>query len=81
MHPPRENVLFAIPETKPEGIGVPDTSPHSVHATQLIRKMHGGSQSILVRGNDERLYVVKLSDNQHGPNLLANEVLGSELLR
>ncbi len=61
-------------------VGAPDTFFNVVHATQLIRRMHGGSQSILIRGEDERLYVVKLNNNQQGPNLLANEVLGSELL-
>jgi hypothetical protein len=39
--------------------------------------MKGGSQSILVRANDGRHYVVKMSDNPIGPNLLANEHMGS----
>jgi hypothetical protein len=62
-------------------VGASDNPLHIVQATQLIRRMHGGSQSILVRGEDETLYVVKPNDNCQGPNLLANEVLGSELLR
>lgn len=53
----------------------------TIRAKHLIRKMHGGSQSILVRGDDEELYIVKLNNNQQGPNLLANEMLGAELLR
>jgi hypothetical protein len=46
-------------------------------ANKYIRKMKGGSQSILVRANDGRHYVVKMSDNPIGPNLLANEHMGS----
>jgi hypothetical protein len=46
-------------------------------ANKYIRKMKGGSQSILVRANDGRHYVVKLTDNPIGPNLLANEHMGS----
>jgi hypothetical protein len=58
------------------------TSPVSsvVHAVQFIRKMRGGSQPALIRCNDDKLYVVKFFRNQQGPNLLANEVLGNELL-
>jgi hypothetical protein len=58
------------------------TSPitNVVHAVQLIRKMRGGSQPALIRCNDDKLYVVKFSRNPQGPNVLANEVLGSELL-
>lgn len=64
----------------PRSIGVAD-SLITIRAKHLIRKMHGGSQSILVRGDDDELYVVKLNDNQQGPNLLANEMLGAEFLR
>jgi hypothetical protein len=46
-------------------------------ANKYIRKMKGGSQSILVRVNDGRHYVVKMTDNPIGPNLLANEHMGS----
>lgn len=51
-----------------------------VHAVQFIRKMRGGSQPVLIRCSDDKLYVVKFFGNQQGPNLLANEVLGNELL-
>jgi hypothetical protein len=51
-----------------------------VHAAQFIRKMRGGSQPALIRCDDDKLYVVKFLGNRQGPNLLANEVLGSELL-
>ncbi len=51
-----------------------------VHAVQFFRKMPGGSQPGLIRCSDEKLYVVKFFNNQQGPNVLANEVLGNELL-
>jgi HipA-like protein len=51
-----------------------------VHAVQFIRKMRGGSQPALIRCDDDKLYVVKFFRNQQGPNVLANEVLGNELL-
>jgi hypothetical protein len=50
-------------------------------ANKYIRKMKGGSQSILVRVNDGRHYVVKMTDNPIGPNLLANEHMGSLLAK
>jgi hypothetical protein len=51
-----------------------------IHAVQFIRKMRGGSQPALIRCSDDKLYVVKFLNNQQGPNVLANEVLGNELL-
>jgi len=51
-----------------------------VHAVQFIRKMGGGSQPALIRCSDDRLYVVKFFNNPQGSNVLANEVLGNELL-
>jgi hypothetical protein len=46
-------------------------------AEKYIRKMRGGSQAILVRANDSKYYVVKMMGNPQGPNILANERLGS----
>ena len=46
-------------------------------ANKYIRKMKGGSQSILVQGDDERFYVVKMAGNPQGSNVVANEFLGS----
>ena len=46
----------------------------------VIRKQHGGSQSRLVSCTDGRLYVLKMHPNPQGPNVLANEALGSILL-
>jgi hypothetical protein len=50
-------------------------------ANKFIRKMKGGSQSILVQANDSRYYVVKLADNPQGANILANEALGSVIVQ
>jgi hypothetical protein len=52
-----------------------------VHAVQFVRKMRGGSQPALIRCTDGKLYVVKFCNNPQGPNVLANEVLGNELLK
>jgi hypothetical protein len=46
-------------------------------ANKYIRKMKGGSQSILVQCDDDRFYVVKMAGNPQGPNVMANEFLGS----
>ena len=47
----------------------------------FVRKLRGGSQSILARANDGLLYVVKFRNNLQGPNLLFNEAMGYELYR
>ena len=75
------HVCYAAEISESVKISVSDSLIPFICAKQLLRKMRGGSQSILVRGEDEELYVVKLNDNEQGPNLLANEMLGSELLR
>ena len=49
--------------------------------TTVLRAEKGGSQSRLVRCDDGKLYVVKMHPNPQGPNVLANEVLGSILIR
>jgi len=54
--------------------------PDVLHAVQFVRKMRGGSQPALIRCNDGKLYIVKFFNNPQGPNVLANEVLGNELL-
>jgi hypothetical protein len=45
-------------------------------AVKFVRKMNGGSQSILVQCDDGRHYVVKMTGNPQGGNVLANEVFG-----
>lgn len=47
----------------------------------VLRKLRGGSQSVLVRASDGFLYWVKMLAGLQGPNVLANEVLGNELAR
>lgn len=49
--------------------------------TTVVRKQPGGSQSCLVRCDDGKLYVLKMNPNPQGPNVLANEALGSILIR
>ena len=53
----------------------------SISATGFIRKLRGGSQPILVGASDGNQYVVKFANNLQGPNVLCNEVLGTELYR
>ena len=54
-------------------------SSSALAAVAVLRKMRGGSQSVLLRATDGALYVVKMMGNPQGPNVLANEVLGNEL--
>jgi hypothetical protein len=49
--------------------------------TSVVRTQNGGSQSRLVTCDDGKLYVLKMCPNPQGPNLLANEAVGSILLR
>jgi hypothetical protein len=51
------------------------------YITHHVRKLRGGSQPILVRASDGLLYVAKFANNLQGPNLLFNEVAGTELYR
>jgi hypothetical protein len=53
----------------------------TITVTTVIRKQPGGSQSRLVRCDDGKLYVLKMNPNPQGPNVLANEALGSILMR
>jgi hypothetical protein len=46
----------------------------------VARKQKGGSQSRLVLCDDGKQYVLKTHPNPQGPNVLANEALGSILL-
>jgi hypothetical protein len=48
--------------------------------TTVIRRMSGGSQSRLIQCDDGKLYVLKMYPNPQGPNVLANEALGSILM-
>jgi len=46
---------------------------------EVLRPVPGGSQSLLVR-SDSSLYIVKCPYNGQGPNVLANEFLGTQLM-
>jgi len=47
--------------------------------TRFLGKLRGVSQPILAETSDGRVMVVKFGANLHGPNLLFNEAMGSEL--
>ena len=47
----------------------------------VIKTLRGGSQSRLVLCSDGNLYVLKTHPNPQGPNVLANEAIGSILLQ
>ncbi len=49
--------------------------------TTVVGKQRGGSQSRLVQCDDGKLYILKMHPNPQGPNVLANEALGSILTR
>jgi hypothetical protein len=56
------------------------TSDERLIVTTVIRTLRGGSQSRLVQCDDGKLYVLKMHPNPQGPNVLANEALGSTIL-
>lgn len=51
----------------------------SLHATQHLRSMRGGSQSHLLRASDQGYYVTKFQDNPQGLRILANEMFASRV--
>jgi hypothetical protein len=48
-------------------------------ALEHIRRMRGGAQAHLLRGDDGYYYVVKFRNNPQHPRVLANEMLGTRL--
>lgn len=68
-----------IYEQAGDGFSSRVSSSSAVAAAAVLRKMRGGSQSVLLRASDGALYVVKMMGNPQGPNVLANEALGNEL--
>ncbi len=48
---------------------------------RFVRKMNGTAQSLLVEDADRKLWVLKPNNCLQGPNALANEFIGSELMR
>jgi hypothetical protein len=65
----------------PQLAPIPHRRQPVLSITTVVRKLSGGSQSCLVQCNDRKLYVLKMHPNPQGPNVLANEALGSMLLR
>ena len=51
----------------------------AVQAKRFVRRLRGGSQPVLIEASDGLQYVVKFQNNFQGPNLLFNEVAGTEL--
>jgi hypothetical protein len=60
---------------------VRQTGQQTIAVTTVVRTQPGGSQSRLVRCDDGKLYVLKMNPNPQGPNVLANEALGTILIR
>ena len=52
-----------------------------VRPIMVIRHLHGGSQSVLLMGDDGRNYITKFTGNPQGSNVLANEWIGTALAR
>ena len=52
----------------------------SILIRKVLSKLPGGTGSLLAL-SDEGVFVVKRRDNPQGPNTLANELLGTELMR
>lgn len=52
-----------------------------VRAELFIRKLGGGSQSVLLECSDGILYVVKFTNNIQGPHVPFNESMGTELFK
>jgi hypothetical protein len=52
-----------------------------LQAVEHIRRMRGGAQSHLMRCNDGGYYVVKFQNNPQHTCVLANELLGTILVK
>jgi len=73
--------IFSPPEHYSQLHSQPHPRESLLMVTSVVRAQGGGSQSRLVTCTDGKLYVLKMHPNPQGPNVLANEVLGSILLR
>ena len=67
-------------EPCPRVRGACDTRRRTLAVTSVIKKQPGGSQSHLVQCDDGKLYILKMHPNPQGPNVLANEAIGSILI-
>ncbi len=54
-------------------------STSSIKAIHALRRMHGGSQSQLMLGDDGRLWVVKFKNNPQHLKTLANELMATRI--
>jgi HipA-like kinase len=51
----------------------------AVQAVQHIKRMRGGAQSHLMRGDDRNFYVVKFQNNPQHQRVLANDFFASRI--
>ena len=70
-----------VTESLGESVCFPDSCFPTLKSTAVLRVLPGGTKSVLVHASDGNTYVVKLMGNPQGPNVLANEALGTELAR
>ena len=56
------------------------TSFCPIKGKKYLRKMRGGSQSCLIRAEDDNLYVIKMLGNPQGSQILFHEALGTQLM-
>jgi hypothetical protein len=77
-HPPARGERSGYNGVMLNGIG--PHAPLRVSIAQVPQRLRGGSQSRLVLCDDGKLYVCKMYPNPQGPNVLANEMLGSIVL-
>jgi hypothetical protein len=61
--------------------GFPGYSSTILKTRAGLRKLHGRSQTVLVRASDGFLYVVKMMAGLEWPNVLGNGVLCNQLAR
>ena len=59
--------------------GTPNFFTPNTSGLQLLRRLPGGSQALLVQDREGGRWVLKLNGNPQGNNVLANEWLGSAL--
>ena len=74
-------LIFAPPEHYSQRRSHTRRRDSLLAVASVLKTQSGGSQSRLVMCDDGKLYVLKMHPNPQGPNVLANEVLGSILLR
>lgn len=66
-------------DEKTKGLDDPVRRPYRVGATEMIRRLRGGSQPMLMRCRDSEYYIVKFKNNPQGLRVLFNDFLGSQL--